>query len=242
MENSNKEMRTMIGGMDQKLNALVQIMARERNGEREEATQLEKTPILPTPPPHTKLQPEFGTNQCSRVKPPKVFLPNPPRIELPLFAGENPRIWLRKCQKYFITYQIPPEQQMEVVEMFLDNKADVWYQGIKVEFPDLSWQQFANMLSERFAEKGTRDVVEDFNKLQQSGTVEDYQEKFEELKSLMLVKNPHLSESYFVSSFISGLREEIKTMVKNVETKQSVGCDGISSIAGGSLETAAKVC
>ena len=45
-------------------------------------------------------------------------------------------------------------------------------------------------------------------------SVKDYQEKFEELSSLMLIRDPHLSESYFVSSFISGIKEEIKPMVK----------------------------
>lgn len=40
-----------------------------------------------------------------------------------------------------------------------------------------------------------------------------YQEQFEELRSQMLIKNPHLSEAYFVSSFISALKEEIKPML-----------------------------
>lgn len=44
--------------------------------------------------------------------------------------------------------------------------------------------------------------------------MEHYQEMFEELKSLMMLKNPLLNETYFISSFISGLREEIKPMVK----------------------------
>ena len=46
------------------------------------------------------------------------------------------------------------------------------------------------------------------------GTVEEYEEKFEELKTLMPTRNPRLDESYFVSSFISGLKDEIKPMVK----------------------------
>ncbi|KAL4303860.1 hypothetical protein GQ457_10G003110 [Hibiscus cannabinus] len=45
-------------------------------------------------------------------------------------------------------------------------------------------------------------------------TVEEYQEKFEELKPLMLQQNSHLPETYFVSSFISGLKEEIRHKVK----------------------------
>ena len=35
----------------------------------------------------------------------------------------------------------------------------------------------------------------------------------------MLVRDPHLSESYFVSSFISGIKEEIKPMVKMLKPK-----------------------
>ena len=47
--------------------------------------------------------------------------------------------------------------------------------------------------------------------------MEEYEEKFEELKTLMLIRNPKLDEEYFVSSFISGLKEEIKPMVKMVK-------------------------
>ena len=69
-------------------------------------------------------------------------------------------------------------------------------------------------MSERFGLIGSRDVVEEFNKLQSKGTVEEYQEKFEELKTKMLIKNSQLNESYFISNFISGLKEQVKPMVK----------------------------
>ena len=42
----------------------------------------------------------------------------------------------------------------------------------------------------------------------------EYQEQFEELKPLMLIKNRNLDEHYFISSFISGLKEEIKPMLR----------------------------
>ena len=61
-------------------------------------------------------------------------------------------------------------------------------------------------------------MVEEFNKLQQARKVEEYQEKFEELKTLMMIKKSHLDEEYFVSSFISGLRDEITTMIRMLRT------------------------
>jgi len=56
--------------------------------------------------------------------------------------------------------------------------------------------------------------VEEFNKLIQDKSVDDYIERFEELRSLMSALNPSLAESYYVSSFISGLKEDIKPMLK----------------------------
>jgi len=43
-------------------------------------------------------------------------------------------------------------------------------------------------------------VVEEFNKLQQKRGVQAYQAQFEELRSIMVNLNPHLSKAYFVST------------------------------------------
>lgn len=47
--------------------------------------------------------------------------------------------------------------------------------------------------------------------------MEDYEEKFKELRALMLYHNPHLTESYFIFSFISGLQEDLKSEIKVLE-------------------------
>ena len=60
------------------------------------------------------------------------------------------------------------------------------------------WSVFADDLCERFRDKSMRDIIEEFNKLKQNGTMQTYQLKFEELRSLIMVHNPHLSEEYFV--------------------------------------------
>ena len=77
-----------------------------------------------------------------------------------------------------------------------------------------SWEEFARDLCERFSKCRTMDIVEEFNKLRQNGYVHEYQLKFEELKSLMLNTNPYMIEEYFVLSFISGLSDDLRSMVK----------------------------
>nr|XP_027067626.1 uncharacterized protein LOC113693266 [Coffea arabica] len=171
-------------------------------------------PLLPTPPSHLRLATEAELASHQQESRGRVFTPNLPRLKLSMFSAGNPREWLRKCHKYFLNFQILACQKVDLVEMFLDGKADNWFQGVKLAKPGLNWEEFSELLCERFSGKGSLDIVEEFNKLQQIGTVQEYEEKFEELKTLMLTKNPKLDESYFVSSFISGLKEEVKPMVK----------------------------
>ena len=59
-----------------------------------------------------------------------------------------------------------------------------------------------------------KDVVEEFNRLVQDKIVEECMEKFEELKSLMNVFDPSLPESYYISTFLSGLKGDIRPMLK----------------------------
>jgi hypothetical protein len=44
-----------------------------------------------------------------------------------------------------------------------------------------------------------------------------YMEKFEVLKSLMTVMNTNLPESYYVSSFVSGIKDDVKTNGEDFE-------------------------
>jgi hypothetical protein len=95
----------------------------------------------------------------------------------------------------------------------LESKADVWFEGFARGNESLiDWEEFSQSICRRFGNK--KDVVEEFNKLLQDRGVKEYVERFEELKSLMNSLNPSLPESYYVSSFISGLREDINPMLK----------------------------
>ena len=48
----------------------------------------------------------------------------------------------------------------------------------------------------------------------QEDSIDEYVEKFEELKSLMHALNSSLPESYYILSFVNGLTEDIKPMLK----------------------------
>lgn len=69
-------------------------------------------------------------------------------------------------------------------------------------------------LCHRFGESSRKDFIEEFTKLSQIGTVFDYQEQFEHLRSLMDTENSTLSKRFFISSFISSLRPQLQPMLR----------------------------
>jgi hypothetical protein len=66
------------------------------------------------------------------------------------------------------------------------------------------------MLSNRFSPHSAHTSLENFHHIKQTTFVADYIQRFEETMALMQMDYPNLSEPYFVSSFIAGLREGIK--------------------------------
>ncbi|XP_071924750.1 uncharacterized protein [Coffea arabica] len=104
------------------------------------------------------------------------------------------------------------EEKME--SNYVDMKALVEANIFKKDRGVVQWGEFASELCRRFGDIRGEDVIEEFNKLYQDSAVLAYQEKFEELRATVMVKLPLLSKSYYVSSFLSGLKEEIKAAVK----------------------------
>lgn len=163
-----------------------------------------------------------------------------PRLELPCFLGEDPRSWIRKCNKFFLLHQVSDVFKVEMIELYLEGKADIWYQSYKMVNGRVSWDNFCDSLMKRFGKNGGLDVQEEFNKLTQSGSVLEYVEKFEELKALVLCKNVNLGEGYFVSSFISGLKNELKPMVRLMKPKSLLDAMEIAQFQEQTIEVLTK--
>ena len=127
------------------------------------------------------------------------------RLEFPPFDGSNPCSWVKKCSKYFSLCKTPPGQKVEVASLYMSGKSEMWFNGYVLNRPQLIWEEFVVDVSARFRDELGSQVVEDFNKLTQTGTIDQYLERFEDLKALMLLKNPSLPMDYFVDSFVGGL-------------------------------------
>ncbi len=73
------------------------------------------------------------------------------RPPLPEFKGlghEDPQRYLRKCEEYIESYQIPEGQRTSVIEKGLRGDADKWWQCYKTL--DFDWPRFRELLANRF--------------------------------------------------------------------------------------------
>lgn len=81
-------------------------------------------------------------------------------------------------------------------------------------------EEFAIFLCERFADKTVIGIVNEFNKLKHIGDVEDYQEKFKQLKTYMLIENLHfISPIFLIVLKMDCIIKEIKSIIYAAEPK-----------------------
>ncbi|XP_057986676.1 uncharacterized protein LOC131171223 [Hevea brasiliensis] len=144
-----------------------------------------------------------------------------PKVKLATYDGKEPRAWLRKCIKYFEAYGVPKDQMLGIVSLFLVDRADAWYHNWVKREGSHSWIDFERDLCVRFGEEGLGDIIEEFMKMRQEGSLKEYQDKFKDIKVRLERVMPNLWEAYFLSGFIRGLRDDIRPMKNLPTTSQS---------------------
>ena len=94
------------------------------------------------------------------------------------------------------------------------DKAEVWVSNYLAIKKHVEWSEFVIDLSARFKDDMGLSVVEQFNKLQQLGSIEEYIDEFDNLRSLMEQFHHVLPDPYMLESFIGGLKPAVKPFVK----------------------------
>ncbi|XP_074266111.1 uncharacterized protein LOC141588577 [Silene latifolia] len=124
------------------------------------------------------------------------------------------RLLVKKCNRYFELCKIPNNQKADLASLYVVGKAESWVHSYMTVRANIDWNYFAMDLCVRFKEAIDSNVVEEFNKLSQVGSLEDYLDTFEHLKGLMLQRKRRLPDQYFLDSFVGGLKPAIKPFVK----------------------------
>ncbi|XP_021718566.1 uncharacterized protein LOC110686257 [Chenopodium quinoa] len=176
IKNLEKRIDDQISRFDQKIDEMLKMM---------QAMQAEK---VSTPSSSEPSSPTYSNGNLSRSNSTRTLGMNP-KLELPKFNGVNPRIWVKKCCKYFNLCKIADDQKVDLASLNMTDKAEHWGNS-------------------------ALDVVEQFNRLQQLGSIEGYIDEFEKLRSVMLMNNHILPDAYILESFVGGLKPAVKPFVK----------------------------
>jgi hypothetical protein len=109
---------------------------------------------------------------------------------------------------------VPNEDRVKIVVMYVTGKAEFWWRGTGCNANNLPRYQFCRMVTDRFNLASEYEIVGQFHNLKLIGSVVDYVDRFEEMVSMVKRHNPSLSDNYFISSFISGLKDQIQYHVQ----------------------------
>jgi hypothetical protein len=133
-----------------------------------------------------------------------------PKLTFPDFDGTDPDGWIRKAEKYFELVGVPSEQRVQIIVLYLQGRAEYWWRGTGCNPHTLLWHHFYRVLGDRFNQTSEYEIIGQFHDLKQTGSVMEYVDKFEEMLSQVRRYNPSLNDAYYISTFISGLKEYIQ--------------------------------
>ncbi|GMY20249.1 hypothetical protein FCV25MIE_15488 [Fagus crenata] len=112
-------------------------------------------------------------------------------------------------EQFFRFHETLLEDQVTLASFHLEGEAQLWYQLLQQETNNIPWNVFKSGILARYGPTQFYDYFGELTKLQQSGTVKEYQTRFEQL----LAKAGPLPSTRQVSCFISGLKENLKADV-----------------------------
>ncbi|KAL2235351.1 UNVERIFIED_CONTAM: Transposon Ty3-G Gag-Pol polyprotein [Sesamum indicum] len=111
------------------------------------------------------------------------------RLEFPHFDGENARGWVRRCSRYFQLIPIPEDQRVSIASIYMQGKAELWYQGYVEKKEFRTWEDFVASVLGRFEALNNAKVTTEFNRLHHETTVDNYLERCKYKQVYMLLED-----------------------------------------------------
>ncbi|KAK2965950.1 hypothetical protein RJ640_002680 [Escallonia rubra] len=125
--------------------------------------------------------------------------------------------WVRKAEKYFEFNPVDEQYKVSFASVHFDGQAEFWYGTYIKAKGRVLWVNFVKDLHARFSSLFKESIIGEFHKLRQTTTVEQYYNDFETLRSILVSEGSMLEESYFMQSFISGLKDDIRLEVEKFD-------------------------
>ena len=141
------------------------------------------------------------------------------RLEFPRYSSDDPIEWLTRVKQFFEYQSTLESQKVSLASYHLEGKENHWWQWLhrayQEEGKELSWSMFVEEIWSRFGLTNCEDFDESLSKIQQMGSLRDYQKEFERLGNRVQGWAPKA----LVGTFMGGLKPDIANGIRMFKPK-----------------------
>jgi hypothetical protein len=155
------------------------------------------------------------------------YKPKLAKMDFPKYKGvDDPTSWICRVEQFFEFQQTEEEDKLPMAAYHLEEEAQMWYQLFRDSEETVTWKSLKAALHIRYGPTVFEDHFGDLTKLQQIGTVRDYQLKFEQLLSRV----GKLSIPHQLGCFVSGLKGNLRTEVQAMKPSTLTEAIGLARL------------
>jgi hypothetical protein len=117
-----------------------------------------------------------------------------------VFDGEDPKLWLSRCDDYFDIYSVEPSQWIRCATM-------------KMKVKSIAWDEFCKLVLDRFGRDQYELLIRQLFHIRQSGRVQEYADRFTGLVDQLIAYGKNTDPLFYAMRFVDGLRDDICSAV-----------------------------
>ncbi|KAH9685457.1 hypothetical protein KPL70_013962 [Citrus sinensis] len=160
---------------------------------------------------------QTGTLRTSQGESAGERQPIPPRVaklDFPKYSGDDPTEWVNRVTQFFYYQETSEDQRVVLASYHLEGEANQWWQWLRRAYQEdgqtVTWNTFVEEMWARFGPTECEDFDEALSRVQQTGTLRDYQKEFERLGN----KVHGWTQRALVGTFMGGLKPEISEEIR----------------------------
>ena len=97
--------------------------------------------------------------------------------------------------------------------VYFMGEAALWLQWTNAHLVAQDWEDFVSLVCTKFGRREFEQLLRQFSRLRQTGTVAEYAVQFNNSMNYLLAHHRSWDPLYFVTQFVDGLRADIRVVV-----------------------------